>query len=107
MKRLGRGAAAVARGGSGTRGHFRSGFGSAIDRSRRRLAAAEGVTLIEALVATFVLTVGLLGAFMMLILNLHTTADARAREGGVTLARQITEDPRSIPYSQLSSSTIA
>ncbi|HWD76675.1 MAG TPA: hypothetical protein VG371_16185, partial [Solirubrobacteraceae bacterium] len=54
-----------------------------------------------------VLTIGLLAAFMMLSINLHASADARAREGGVTLARQITEDARSIPYSQLSSTTIA
>lgn len=106
MKRLGRSAAAVARGASATRGHFRSGFGSAIDRSRRRLAAAEGFTIVEALVATLVLTVGLLTAFMMLSITLHASADVRAREGGVTLARQITEDARSIPYSQLSSSGI-
>jgi Tfp pilus assembly protein PilV len=106
MKRLHRGPAAVARGTAATRGHFRAGFGSAIERSRRRLAAAEGITLIEVLVATFVLTVGLLSAFMMLTVNLHASADARAREGGVTLARQITEDARSIPYSQLSSSGV-
>lgn len=56
--------------------------------------------------ATFVLTVGVLSASMMLIINLHTSADARAREGAVTLARQITEDARSIPYAQLSDSAI-
>ncbi len=106
MKRLGRGPAAAARGASVTRRHFRSAFGSAIDRSHRRVAAAEGLTIIEALVATFVLTVGLLAAFMMLSVNLHASADARAREGGVTLARQITEDARSIPYSQISSAGI-
>lgn len=56
--------------------------------------------------ATFVLTVGVLSASMMLIINLHTSANARAREGAVTLARQITEDARSIPYAQLSDSAI-
>lgn len=56
--------------------------------------------------ATFVLTVGVLSASMMLIINLHTSADARAREGAVTLGRQITEDARSIPYAQLSDSAI-
>jgi Tfp pilus assembly protein PilV len=106
MKRLGRGAVAVARDASATHGDSRSDDGSAIDRPRRRLAAAEGLTIVEALVATLVLTVGLLAAFMMLIINLHASSDARAREGGVTLARQITEDARSIPYSQLSSSGI-
>ncbi len=106
MKRLGRGAAADTRGASATRGTFRSGFASAIDRSRHRLAAAGGFTIIEALVATLVLVVGLLGAFMMFTVTLHASADARARENGVTLARQIAEDARSIPYSQLSSAGI-
>ena len=78
----------------------------AVDRWRRRLAVAQGFTIVEALVATFILTVGLLAAFMMLSTNLRTGADARAREGAVTLARQITEDSRSIPYSQLSNSVI-
>jgi Tfp pilus assembly protein PilV len=82
-------------------GHRRGGTGgSGLARDER------GFTLVEALVATFVLTVGLLSVFMMLDINLHTTADAKAREGGVTLARQITEDARSIPYAQLSSAGI-
>ena len=71
-----------------------------------RLRAESGFTLVEALVATLVLTAGLLTAFMMLSVSTHASADVRAREGGVTLARQITEDARSIPYSQISSSTI-
>ena len=74
--------------------------------SHIRVRDERGFTLVESLVATFVLAVGLLSTFMMLTVNLHTTADAKAREGGVTLARQITEDARSIPYSQLSGSTI-
>jgi Tfp pilus assembly protein PilV len=71
-----------------------------------RLRAEGGFTLIEALVATMVLTVGLLTTFMMLTIATHQSADVRAREGAVTLARQITEDARSIPYSQISGSTI-
>jgi Tfp pilus assembly protein PilV len=71
-----------------------------------RLRAEEGFTLVEALVATMVLTVGLLTTFFMLTISTHQSADVRAREGAVTLARQITEDARSIPYSQISGSTI-
>lgn len=56
--------------------------------------------------AGLVLTAGLLTVMMMLIVSTHASADVRAREGGVTLARQITEDARSIPYSQISGSTI-
>lgn len=73
---------------------------------RRWLAGDDGLTLIEALVAALVLVVGLLAAFMVLTVSVHASADVRARQGGVTLARQITEDARSIPYSQVSNSTI-
>jgi len=69
--------------------------------------AQEGFGLVETLVAAVVLAVGLLGSFMMLNSTVDASAVARAREGGVTLAREITEDARSIPYSQLSNSTIA
>lgn len=69
-------------------------------------AAEAGFTIIEALVAALILTVGLLAAFMMLATAVHSTAEVRAREGAVTLARQITDDAREIPYSQISSSTL-
>src|ERR1035437_6333364 len=72
----------------------------------RRLRADDGFTIVETLVATLVLSVGLATAFLMLNVSTHVSADVRAREGGVTLARQITEDGRSIPFSQLSNSTI-
>jgi hypothetical protein len=36
----------------------------------------------------------------------HSSSDVRQREEGVSLARQITEDARSIPYSQLAGSTV-
>jgi Tfp pilus assembly protein PilV len=82
--------------------------------SKRCLAAvsshlrkADGFTLVESLVATLVLVVGLLGAFLLLDVTVRTSATTRAREGAVTLAREITEDARSIPFSQLSSSGLA
>jgi len=75
-------------------------------RARRRLAQSEGFTIVEALVAALILTFGLLTTFMMLDASTHASADVRAREGAVTLARQITEDVHSIPYSQISSSTL-
>jgi Tfp pilus assembly protein PilV len=66
----------------------------------------QGFTVVEVLVATIILTVGLLTTFMMLSVSTHQSADIRAREGAVTLARQITEDARSISFSQISGSTI-
>ncbi len=67
----------------------------------------DGGTVIESLVAALVLAVGLLTAYMMLAVAEHSSADVRARETAVALARQISEDARSIDYSQLSNATIA
>lgn len=72
----------------------------------RRLRAEGGFTLIEALVAATVLVVGLITAASILVIATHSDASVRAREGAVTLARQVTEDARSLDYSQISSSTI-
>ena len=58
---------------------------------RRRLRAQGGFTIVEALVATLVLAIGLLAGYMMLTISTHSSTDVRAREGAVTLTRQITE----------------
>lgn len=80
---------------------------------RRLITAAMGLarddggfTIVEVLVASLVLTVGLIGAFMALSVSVHQSAAVRARQGAVTLLRQIGEDARSISYSQLSSATL-
>src|SRR5437763_12131306 len=80
--------------------------GKAQGTPARRLCAQGGFTIVEALVASLVLAVGLLAAYMMLTVSTHSSSDVRAREGAVTLARQITDDARSIPYAQLQSSSI-
>lgn len=72
----------------------------------KRLRAQDGFTLIEALVASMVLVVGLLTAYSILVISDHASASVRAREGGVALTRQVTEDVRAIDYSQVSSSTV-
>jgi Tfp pilus assembly protein PilV len=79
---------------------------SALARFGRRLRAEEGFTIIEVIVATLVLVIGLLTAFLALNVALHSSSDVREREQGVSLARQVIEDARSIPYSQLSSSNL-
>lgn len=71
-----------------------------------RLAESEGFTLVETIVATVVLVVGLLGAFLMLNVAAATSAATRARAGGTNLARELTEDSRAIPWSQIDPSTI-
>lgn len=80
--------------------------GSLPSRVRARLSNDRGFTIVEVMVATLVLTVGLLTTYMMLNVAVHSSADVREREEGVSLTRQIVEDARSIPYSQLSSSTL-
>src|SRR5579871_569426 len=77
-----------------------------IARLRRLARQEEGFTIVEVIVATVVLTIGLLTAYLMLAVAVHSSSDVRQREEGISLARQITEDARSIPYSQLSNSTI-
>ena len=73
---------------------------------RSRAAEEDGFTIVEALVASVVLVVGLLTAFSVLAIADHASATVRAREGGVALARQIDEDVRSLDYSQISSSSV-
>src|SRR5437588_4648696 len=76
-------------------------------RSRVRARASEaGFTIVETLVATLLVSVGLATAFQALNVSTHLSADVRAREGGVTFARQITEGARSIPFSQIAGTTI-
>ena len=70
------------------------------------MRAEAGFTIVETLVATLLVSVGLATVFTTLNVSTHVSADVRAREGGVTLARQITEDARSIPFSQITGVTI-
>ena len=65
--------------------------------------AESGFTIFEALVAALILIVGLLAAFFVLTIDIRSSRAVKAREGGVALAREITEDARQIPYSQITS----
>jgi len=75
-------------------------------RPRPRLRAEDGWGLVETLVAALMLAVGLLATFVMLDATVEASYVTRAREGAVTLARQLTDDARSIPFSQLSNGTV-
>jgi hypothetical protein len=79
----------------------------ALTRLGRRLRVDEGFTLVEVLAATLIVVVGLITAASILIITDHADVSVRAREGAVALARQVTEDVRSIDYSQISSTTLA
>jgi type II secretory pathway pseudopilin PulG len=73
----------------------------------RRVAAEDGFTIVEVVVAIIVLVVGLLGALVLINSANATTAANKARTGGVNLAREVADASRAVledvPYSQLSS----
>jgi Tfp pilus assembly protein PilV len=74
------------------------------DRWRRLLGharAQDGFTLIEALMAAVILIVGLIGLLGLIDASVKASAATRAREGATSLAREIIEDARTIPYAQL------
>ena len=71
---------------------------------RARLGKADGFALLEALIASVVLVVGLLTAFAVLALSAKTSSATRAREGATNLVREILEDAGTIPFSELSPS---
>jgi hypothetical protein len=71
---------------------------------RARLEKADGFALLEAIIASVVLVVGLLTSFAVLALSAKTSAATRAREGATNLVREILEDAGTIPFSELSPS---
>ena len=70
------------------------------------LSDERGYTLVELLVAAFVLVVGMAGAFALLNGANVTTVSNNARMGGTNLAREVLEDARSIDYDALEPATI-
>jgi len=76
-------------------------------RHRQRALLLEGgFTLIETIIAAFVLAVGIAGLFGMLSISVKATGSSRSREGATNLAQEILEDARTIPYAQLSPTDI-
>lgn len=67
----------------------------------RRLRGQSGFTLVEVMVAASVLIVGLLGTGVMLGHATTTTWSTKAREGAVSLEREVIEAARSVPYDEL------
>ena len=78
-------------------------------RARRRgpaLRSQAGFTLIEVLIASVALAVGLIGLLGLLDTSEKASASTRAREGAVSLARQVLEDAHTIPFAQLSPTSV-
>src|SRR5437879_6097401 len=70
-------------------------------RTRPAAAGEAGFTLIETLIASVVLVVGIAMFFNSLNVSVHAEANSRAREGATNLAREILEDARTLPFAQL------
>jgi hypothetical protein len=62
---------------------------------------SEGFTLIETMVAAFVLVVGVLSTLALYQGAAKSTVTTRSREGATSLAREIVEGARGIPYDKL------
>lgn len=71
------------------------------DRGSCAAVREDGFTLVEVLVAAVILIVGVLGMLTVLDTANAGTATVRAREGATTLARQVSEAARSVPYGRL------
>jgi hypothetical protein len=66
-----------------------------------------GFAILEVLAATLVLAIGLGATFELLDSALHATATDRIRQDETSVARELTEDTRSLAYSQLTPTGIA
>jgi hypothetical protein len=66
----------------------------------------DGFTLIETLIASVVLIIGLASLFGLLDTSVKASARTSAREGATNLTREILEDARTIPYADLTPSSL-
>jgi len=73
----------------------------------RILREGGGFAMIEVLAATLVLAVGLGAVFQMLIAAAHVTGTDRVRQLETSVARELTDDTRSLDYVQLTPTGIA
>jgi prepilin-type N-terminal cleavage/methylation domain-containing protein len=65
-----------------------------------------GFTLVEVMVAAFVLVVGVLGTVALIDRANATTVKTKSREAATNLARTLTETAQSIPYPLLTNGTV-
>ncbi len=68
--------------------------------------AEHGFTVVETLVATVVLLVGVLGVAMLVVTSLGVNRTTRGREAATNLGREIVETARSLRYDQLAPGTL-
>src|SRR5258705_5634116 len=73
----------------------------------RRVACQRGFTLVEVMMACFILATGVLGAVGLIDNANKVTVKSKARESAVSLDRPLIEGVRDIPYAQLTRSGLA
>jgi prepilin-type N-terminal cleavage/methylation domain-containing protein len=66
----------------------------------------DGFTIIEVIVATVILLVGVMGVLSVVVQSDGVSASNRIREQGIALQRELIEAARSIPYEQLTQGTL-
>jgi Tfp pilus assembly protein PilV len=71
-----------------------------------RTSDEHGFTIVECLAAALILVVGLLGTLTLMEASSVSETSTKAREGGVSLQRELTEVARSIPYDDLTPATV-
>src|SRR3954447_18480034 len=72
----------------------------------KRVSTEGGMTLVEVIVASMLLLVGLLGAAQLLIVANTSTNASAARSGANNVARRLTEAARSVPARDLTPTTV-
>src|SRR5918994_649279 len=77
-----------------------------METAPRSISDESGFTLVELLVAAFILVVGMAGAFSLLNGANRATTTNNARVGGTNLARELLEDARSVDYDSLKPATM-
>jgi prepilin-type N-terminal cleavage/methylation domain-containing protein len=74
--------------------------------ARRLRSDDRGFTLVEVLVAIFILLVGVLGVVSLIDGANFATAKTKSREGGTNLAREILDGARAVDYDKLNATEI-
>ena len=69
--------------------------------SHRAAADQSGFTLVEVMVAVFILLIGVLGALTLLDGANAATSRTKKREAATNLARELIESARAVPYPDL------
>src|SRR4051794_22581933 len=76
-------------------------------RKRSRLAAEDGFSIVEVIVAALILAIGVAGTLLIITGASASTQATTSTEGATNLTRELTERARELPYGQLATATAA